>query len=138
MASPNVYKPIVQGIYTRTASPDYTPPATTRVGKLYTFTGNLASTDIIYQRPAGKRARLVWFAPTFINNSATQEIYVSVDTGIFWISNHPTVEIFNQPPIINAEFSQAINIENTVSVTSVSNGLYYLAFVIVEEDIVNN
>jgi len=137
MASPNVYKPLVQGIYTRTASPDYTPPAITRSGKaVYLNATTAPSTTTMYTVPAGKRCRLVYFCPYELTLNVVCNL--KIDSSTIWAyTANPAYK--SSVPVINLPYESGIPILKDLTFELIGASQPASLFVIlVEEDIVNN
>jgi len=134
--STNVYKPIVQGVYTRTASPDFTPPAITRVGRLVHLDTSTLTTHTLYTRPEGKRARLIYFLIYTIEAGPSVTCRLN-GSQFFYL--YPSATYLNEVPLLNQTYETGIEITSSLTVQlQISSNQVKCLGIVVEEDIVNN
>jgi len=134
MASQNVYKPIIQGVYTRTASPDFTPPRTTRVGRFIGFNQTAINTYTAYSVDPGKTARLCYFVITQ-NNVADMTLIIDNQEVLFIPATIPVSSV----PIINCPYEMGVEVLNNIKIRiSGGAGPLRISLLVVEDLVVNN
>lgn len=130
----NVYKPPMDQIYTRSASPDYIPPQTSRTGKLVTLATSTIGTYTLYTRPEGYRARACYILLWKVFN---QTCTIRIDGNIFYQLVTAT-SFFTQTPLLNTLYDTSTEITKDLTVQVGANNEVGFTAIVVEERIVNN
>lgn len=134
MASQNVYKPFTKGIYTRSASPDLTPPRTTRVGRMIGFNQTAINTYTAYSVDPGKTARLCYFVITQ-NNVADMTLTIDNQDVLFI----PATVAVSSAPVINCPYEMGVEVLNNIKIRiSGGPGPVRISMLVVEDLVVNN
>jgi hypothetical protein len=133
----NVFKPPYIQEYTRNASPDFSPPLITRVGKLYNLSTGTTGTKLIYTKPAGVSARLIWCF--LFQQQPNPIINAKIDGTDFYFKPAVAATFTGSAPIINQPYDTAIEILSNVTVVITGTGNQIeMGFIIVEDRLINN